>query len=178
MTLRFGEGVNSEAWFRKVLTKVTSRALLKRSYFTLLEISIALAIFAVSVTALIDQRNHAVDKSFLATQQLQAMTIIDEVMAEYYLYPFDEEPRALPRDYEPFEVDVDVARESINIVPEEWRLEVFEDELDPKKLRIILKVTVTVKYKGLDGIEEHQCEASTLIRLIQLDEDGFEQEGA
>lgn len=151
---------------------------LRCAQFTLLEISIAIAIFAVSIMTLIVQRNDGVDKSYLATQHLQAMVIIDEVMADYHLHPFEEEPRELRRDYAPFEVEVAVARETINIIPEEWRQEVFEDELDPKKLRIILRVTVTVKFKGLDDDQEYQREASTLIRLIQLeDEDLYDDEG-
>ena len=107
------------------------------------------------------QRNNAIENSYIASQSMEAMTIIDEVMADYHLHPFDEEPRELPRDYEPFEVEVAVARESINIIPEEWRLEVFEDELDEKKLRIILRVTVKVSFVGLDDDEKHEVEAST-----------------
>lgn len=128
---------------------------------------------------LIVQRNDGLDKSYLATQHLQAMVIIDEVMADYHLHPFEEEPRELRRDYDPFEVEVTVARETINILPEEWRREVFEDDLDPKKLRIILRVTVTVRFKGLDDDQEHRREASTLVRLIQLaDEDLYDASGA
>ena len=62
---------------------------------------------------------------------------------------------------------------AINIVPEDWRLE--EDPLlldaEDKKKRVILRVGVTVSFEGISTSEQHEVSVSTLIRLIELDED-------
>lgn len=145
----------------------------------MLELMIAIAIFATGVLIILEKRNHSLEKTYHAIQLLEAQRIIDEVLAEYRLYPFSEEPLPLKRDYSPFIVDVKVAQESINILPEEWQLApTFEDEEDEKKKkRIILRVTVKVSFGTLSGSKtKHHCEISTLIRHIELKED--EEENA
>lgn len=145
---------------------------LKRSAFTLLEIAIALGIFAVGISALLERRNSSFEDSYVAQQTMEAMGIIDDVMADYRLHPFSEEVRPLPREYESFTVDVTVNEESINIVPEDWRLEQdpFLDD-EEKKKRVILRVGVTVSFEGISTSEQHQVSVSTLIRLIELDDE-------
>ena len=146
---------------------------MRRSSFTLLEIAIALGIFAVGISALLERRNSSFEDSYVAQRTMEAMGIIDDVMADYRLHPFSEEVRPLPRDYEGFTVDVTVNEESINIVPEDWRLEqdplLFEDE--EQKKRVILRVGVTVGFEGISTSEQHEVSVSTLIRLIELDDE-------
>jgi hypothetical protein len=145
---------------------------LKRSSFTLLEIAIAMGIFAVGISALLERRNSSFEDSYVAQQTMAAMGIIDDVMADYRLHPFSEEVRALPQEYEGFTVDVTVNEESINIVPEDWRM--LDDPLLPdeeEKKRVILRVGVTVSFEGISTSEQHQVSVSTLIRLIELDDD-------
>lgn len=147
---------------------------MRRSAFTLLEIAIALVIFAVGVSLLLDRRNRSFDEHYIAQRNMKAMDIIDEVLADYRLHPFSEEARPLPREYEGFDVSVDVAEESINIIPEDWRIDTtFEnlDEAEEKKKRVILRVTVDVSFKGIDEKEEHRVSISTLIRKVEIDED-------
>jgi hypothetical protein len=140
--------------------------------FTLMEVVLAIAIFAMGISVMLDRRNQSVEDSHYAKQLLEVQTIIDDIFADYRLHPFEEEPRELLRDYSPFEVDVQVSKESINIIPEDWRLdESYEDDVNKKKKRIILRISVTVDFTGLDESLTHKVQASTLIRLIELDDD-------
>jgi len=151
------------------------KTLALRKGFTMIEVVVAIAIFAIAVLALLTWRNDSLEKSHHAVQLLKAQEIIDEVMAQYRLYPFSEEPLALPRDYSPYEVNVAVNKESINIIPEEWRLQenpiLMETDEDKKnKERIILRVTVSVGFSSLVGSDNtlQKYEVSSLIRHIEL----------
>ncbi|MBF0196953.1 MAG: type II secretion system protein [Planctomycetes bacterium] len=148
---------------------------IKRSAFTLVEIMVAIAIFATSVLILIERRNASMEASYYASSILEAQEIIDEVMALYRLHPFSKEPIPLEKDYEPFKVEVSVNEESINIIPEEWRIEELdygEEDEDGKKERIILRVTVKISFDHLTSPkEQYEYEISTLIRHIEINED-------
>ena len=139
--------------------------------FTLLEIVVAIGIFAVAITMLLEQRNQSLEKSYMATQLVKAQHIIDEVLAVYRLQPFSKEAQDIEKDYAPFEVKVDVKEESINIIPEDWRVEFLSDD-EEKKKRVILRVSVDVGYGSYlkDEITDH-LKVSTLIRLIELEEE-------
>ena len=146
---------------------------LVKNAFTLLEIIIAVAIFALGISLMLDRRNKSVEDSHYAKQLLEAQLIIDDIIADYRLHPFSEETRPLTKDYTPFEVSVQVAKESINIIPEEWRLDemlIEGTEEAKKKKRTILRVSVDVKFKSLDDKTVHDINTSTLIRLIELDD--------
>lgn len=143
------------------------------SFFTLLEIIIAVAIFAMGISLMLDRRNRSIEDSHYAKQILEAQLIIDEIIADYRLHPFSEEPRPMTKEVAPFEVDVQVSKESINIIPEEWRIDeaLFEgSEENKKKKRTILRVSVDIKFKSLDETTEHKVNTSTLIRLIELED--------
>jgi type II secretory pathway pseudopilin PulG len=142
-----------------------------RKRFTLLEIVISIGIFAVAITVLLEQRNQSLEKSYMATQLVKAQHIVDEVLAVYRLQPFSKEVKNIEKDYSPFEVNVDVSEESINIIPKDWRVEFLSEEQEKKK-RTILRVSVDVGYGSYlsDEITEH-LKVSTLIRLIELEEE-------
>ena len=139
--------------------------------FTLVELMVALAIFATGVFTIIDRRNASMEVSYDSIQLMKAQRIIDEVLAMYRLYPFSKEPLPIEKDYSPFEVDVQVQEETISIIPEDWRLdESFLDE-DDEKQRIILRVTIIVKYSSLTSEKkDKEYKISTLIRHIKLKE--------
>lgn len=141
--------------------------------FTLLELMVALSIFATGVFFIIDRRNASMEVSYQSIQMMRAQSIIDEVLADYRLHPFDKEARPVEKDYFPFVVDVDVQEETVSIIPEDWRVETdtFTEEED-KKRRIILRVTITVKYGTLSSDEPvNEYKISTLIRHIELDDE-------
>ena len=140
--------------------------------FTLVELMVALAIFATGVFAIIDRRNASMEVSYDSIQLMKAQRIIDEVLAMYRLYPFSKEPLPIEKDYSPFEVDVQVQEETISIIPEDWRLdESFLDEEDEKQ-RIILRVTIIVRYSSLTSEKkDKEYKISTLIRHIELKEE-------
>lgn len=146
---------------------------ISRRSFTLIELMVALAIFATGVFVIIDRRNASMEVSYQAIQRMRAQRIIDEVLAEYRLEPFDKEAKPLEKDYDPFEVEVDVQEETVSIIPEDWRIdESFLSEEEEKKRRIILRVTIKVKYGTLSSDQPvHEYSISTLIRHIELDDD-------
>ncbi len=141
----------------------------RRRCFTLVELMAALLIFGVASLYLMEQRSDSVASAHYAAKSLQALEIIDEVLAVYRLNPFSEEPLPLKRDYTPFVVKVDVQPESINILPEEWRLEEdpFSDSEKEQK-RLILRVSVDVAFPKMGGEDMHHVKVSTLIRHIEL----------
>lgn len=130
-------------------------------------------IFAVGISVLLEKRNNSLEESYVAQRTLAAIEIIDEVIADYQLHPFSEEVRPLPNEYEGFTVEPTVNKESISIIPEDWQLEDFElTEEDEKKQRVILRVTVNVSFEGFsDSKVTHNVSVSTLIRLIQIDDE-------
>ena len=143
------------------------------SRFTLLEIIIAVAIFALGISLMLDRRNQSLEDSHYAKQLLEVQLIIDDIIADYRLHPFSEEPRPLAKDYAPFEVNVQVTPENINIIPEEWRIDealLEGSEESKKKKRTILRVSVDVQFKSLDEATVHKVNTSTLIRLIELED--------
>lgn len=132
---------------------------------------VAIGIFAVAITALLEQRNQSLEKSYMATQLVKAQHIVDEVLAVYRLQPFSKEARDIEKDYTPFEVKVDVKEESINIIPEDWRVEFLSEEQEKKK-RVILRVTVDVGFGSYMSEEiTETLSVSTLIRLIELEDE-------
>lgn len=145
---------------------------MRRASFTLIEIVLALGIFAVGVVFLLERRNTSLEGEYLAIQTLRAQGIIDEIIADYRLHPFSKESRPLEKDYSPFVVKVDVKEESINIIPEDWRVPELElTEEQEKKKRVILRINVNVGFSGLgsDKIVD-ELDVSTLIRHIELDD--------
>lgn len=149
------------------------RSQIRKRSFTLLEILFALMIFSVGIFVLIEKRNIGLEATHYAVNLFEAQKIIDEVLADYRLHPFSEEPRPLKKDYDPFKVEVSVSKESINIIPEDWRLiDEFEDEDEEKKKRIILRVTVDVAFGTLENPKpEKHYKVSTLIRHIELEDE-------
>jgi len=146
---------------------------IKNKHFTLIELMVALAIFATGVLFILDRRNSSMEVSYQSIQLMKAQGIIDEILADYRLHPFSKEERPLEKDYSPFVVEVQVDEESISIIPEDWRLvpEIINDD-EKKKERIILRVSITVKYGSLssdDPVNEYSI--STLIRHIELEKD-------
>jgi len=138
-----------------------------------MEILVALTIFATTIFILIERRDFGLEANHYAVNLLKAQTIVDEVLADYRLHPFSEEPIPIKKDYSPFEVEVSVAQESVNILPEEWRVEIDPDlEEDEKKKRIILRVTVDVGFGTFrDDKPIHHHKISTLIRHIEIDKE-------
>ena len=134
---------------------------------------IALSIFATGVFVILERRNSSMEVSYQAIQRMRAQRIIDEVLADYRLHPFEKEARPLEKDYAPFVVDVDVQEETISIIPEDWRIdEAFLTEEQEKLKRVILRVSISVKYGTLssdDPVNEYKI--STLIRHIELDDE-------
>lgn len=148
----------------------------KRNSFTLIELMIALAIFATGVFVILERRNASMEVSYESIQLMKAQRIIDDVLAQYRLYPFSKDPLPIEKDYSPFEVEVDVSEETVSIIPEDWRLDTtFQSEEEKEKERIILRVTIKVKYGTLmDDTPTKEYVLSTLIRHIELadEEDG------
>lgn len=143
-----------------------------RRPFTLVEIIIAIVIFAFSTLILLERRGAAIETSYRAAMTLRALSIVDEVIMRHRLYPFEMEAIPLEKDYAPFNVKVSVEQESINILPEDWRLEEeFLEEGDQQKERIILRVSVEVNFPRLNSDEMYAkapVSVSTLIRHIEL----------
>ncbi len=140
--------------------------------FTLMELMLAIAIFAVAALVLIDQRNQSFAHSYNAIHLLRAQEIVDEVLQRYRLYPFSKEPLPIETDYHPYEVKVEVSEESINIWPEEWRLEPeFITEEEKKKTRVVLRISVDVSYPAYSAQGESMStyHISTLVRHIELE---------
>ncbi len=140
--------------------------------FTLLEILFAIAIFSTGIFVLMEKRNFGLEATHYSVNLFESQKIIDEVLADYRLHPFSEEALPLQKDYSPFDVKVSVAKESVNILPEEWRVE-YDDEYgedEKKKKRIILRVTVDVAFGTLEDPEPvNHYKISTLIRHIELE---------
>lgn len=149
----------------------------KQTRFTLLEIIIALAIFAVSVLILIERRNYSLESCHYATNLLRAQEIVDEVMAWYYLHPFEKEAVALEKDYNPYKVDVNVSvREKPNIYPD--ILIPIKDEIQKMKeeeedKRVILDIHVAVSFGSIARPRdmEYTHEVHTLMRHVELKEE-------
>jgi len=140
--------------------------------FTLLEILFAIAIFSTAIFTLMEKRNFGLEATHYSVNLFEAQKIIDEVLADYRLHPFSEEALPVQKDYAPFEVNVSVAKESVNILPEEWRVDYDEEygEEEKKKKRIILRVTVDIGFGTLaDPEPSNHYKISTLIRHIELE---------
>jgi hypothetical protein len=148
------------------------KKIIKQS-FTLIEIIIAIAIFSTAIFVLIEKRNIGLEAAYYSVNLFESQKIIDEVLADYRLHPFSEQPLPLKKDYESFVVDVSVEKESVNILPEEWRVDEDEyGEEDRKKKRIILRVTVDVAFGTLENPKpEKHYKISTLIRHIELEKE-------
>jgi len=146
---------------------------INRRSFTLIELMVALSIFATGVFFILERRNASIDVSYQSTQMMRAQRIIDEVLADYRLHPFDKEAKPIEQDYSPFVVDVEVQEETVSIIPEDWRIETATlTEEEDKKRRIILRVTITVKFGTLSSDEPvNEYKISTLIRHIELNDE-------
>lgn len=145
----------------------------KRQAFTLIEILVAISIFAVGTVYLIERRSAAMESGYYTAQLLRAHEVADEIIQFYRLHPFREEPYPLEKDYSPFVVNVNVQPEAINSLPQEWQLTEYEMiGEEEKKERIILRVTVSVGFGSLLSPDpaHYKYEITTLIRLVQLEE--------
>lgn len=140
----------------------------------MIEILVAIAIFAFASLYLLERRNSSIEASHYAIQLLKAQGIVDDVLQKYRLYPFSVDPLEIDvEQYKPFIVTHSVQRETINILPEDWRVELDYDVYDPeqRKLhRLILRVAVDVAFGSMEHPEPdyYTYGVSTLIRHKEL----------
>ncbi|MBF0244532.1 MAG: hypothetical protein HQL31_04600 [Planctomycetes bacterium] len=146
---------------------------MRTTRFTLVEIVIAMAIFALMSVALLGKRGESMELAHYAANLLKAQEIADEVLVFYRLNPFTKEALPMEKDYSPYVVSVNVAQQSINILPEDIQLD-FNDlsEDEQEKQRIVLKVDVVVGFDSLRSAkpDHYKFNISTLIRHIRLKE--------